>query len=108
MENNLKSNKNITIKIYFNNSVEDIIISSDATITELGKKICDKFLLSHFNYTISYIKMVYKIIKNSQLNVHYLFLHLLLLLDLLLQLFFVCLELLSELILEPNSEAKLA
>lgn len=54
MENNLKSNKNITIKIYFNNSVEDIIISSDATITELGKKICDKFLLSHFNYTISY------------------------------------------------------
>ena len=54
MEHSLKLNKNYIIKIYIDNRVEEIKIPSDATITELGKLIYDKYLLSNFNYTILY------------------------------------------------------
>ena len=54
MEKNSKSTKKYIIKMYFNNRVEEIIIQSDATVPELGKLIYDKYLLSHFNYSIFY------------------------------------------------------
>ena len=50
----LKSNKNYTIKTCIDNKVDEINIPSDATITELGKLIYDKYLLSNFNYSIIY------------------------------------------------------
>ena len=50
----LKSNKNYTIKTCIDNKVNEINIPSDATITELGKLIYDKYLLSNFNYSIIY------------------------------------------------------
>ena len=54
MDNDFHTNKKYTIKLYFNNRIENIIISSDALIPELRKIIFDKFLLSNFNYTIFY------------------------------------------------------
>ena len=54
MEHSLKLNKNYNIKVFIEKRVEEIKIPIDATITELGKLIYDKYLLSNFNYTILY------------------------------------------------------
>lgn len=54
MEKKLKSDKKFNIKIYINNKVDEITIAGDATIPELSKIIFDKYLLSHFNYSIIY------------------------------------------------------
>ena len=54
MEKKLKFTKKYTIKLYFGNKVDEIIIPNDATIPELEKLIYDKYLLSHFNYSIFY------------------------------------------------------
>ena len=54
MEKNLKFTKKYTIKLYFNNKVDEIIIPNDATVPEIRKIIYDKYLLSHFNYSILY------------------------------------------------------
>ena len=45
MEHSLKLNKNYNIKVFIENRVEEIKIPIDATITELGKLIYDKYLL---------------------------------------------------------------
>ena len=54
MKYELKSNKKYNIKINFDKKVENIMISGDATTTELGILIYNKFLLNHLNYTIFY------------------------------------------------------
>ena len=54
MKNEKISNKKYTIKLFFNNRIDNIIISGDAQIPELRKIIFDKYLLSHFNYTLFY------------------------------------------------------
>ena len=54
MEKKIKFTKKYTIKLYFSNKVDEIIIPNDATIPELEKLIYDKYLLSHFNYSIFY------------------------------------------------------
>ena len=65
MEKNLKSTKKYTIKIYMNNKVEEIIIPCDSSVPELCKLIYDKYLLSHFNYSIFYRN---KKLTNNDLN----------------------------------------
>ena len=62
MEKKLKFTKKYTIKLYFGNKVDEIIIPNDATIPELEKLIYDKYLLSHFNYSIFYNKLIIFII----------------------------------------------
>ena len=55
MEKNLKYNNNkLSFKIFFNNKVDEIKISNDATVPEINKLIYNKYLLNHFNYSIMY------------------------------------------------------
>ena len=54
MKENLKYNKKYSFKIFFDNRVDVLKISNDATVPEMTKLIFDKYLLNHFNYSIIY------------------------------------------------------
>ena len=71
MEYELKSNKNYTIKMYIDKKVEDIIISSDENMTELGRLIYNKFLISYLDYSIFYKNK--KLVIDELKNVSYYF-----------------------------------
>ena len=71
MEKKINSNKKFIIKVYINDKVDEINISGDATIPELTKLIYDKYLLSHFNYSILYRNK--KLTMNDLNNVSYYF-----------------------------------
>lgn len=60
--NNINKNKVYSIKINFNQKIDELVIPSDMLISELRQNILDKYLLSPFNYSIYY--------KNKKLSIN--------------------------------------